>query len=307
VNALPASEGASSNGLQVGDKVLSINGTKNPTWEQALSQSVQATPGSVLKLLVSNNGATREVSVPASANPYERTFGYSPIPATIGEVAIGTPADRGGLQDGDTVTGVDGQKIQYWDQFVDQVRNSGGKTLQLEVNRAGRNVSLSVTPQKGLTDSTDNYYQIGIQRQLALAYDHVGPVNAVKAAVLQTGGLVTQTVDVVVKLVSGRVSVKQLQSVVGISRTAGQAVAQGAYAVIMFMSLISVNLGILNLLPIPILDGGHILLLSLEGIRRRDFSLAFKERFIQVGLVFLLALIVYVTYNDVARMLSRHS
>jgi regulator of sigma E protease len=140
-----------------------------------------------------------------------------------------------------------------------------------------------------------------------LAYDHVGPVNAVKAAVLQTGGLVTQTVDVVVKLVSGRVSVKQLQSVVGISRTAGQAVAQGAYAVIMFMSLISVNLGILNLLPIPILDGGHILLLSLEGIRRRDFSLAFKERFIQVGLVFLLALIVYVTYNDVARMLSRHS
>jgi len=73
------------------------------------------------------------------------------------------------------------------------------------------------------------------------------------------------------------------------------------------MAALSINLGILNLLPIPILDGGHILLLSLEGIRRRDFSLAFKERFIQVGLVFLLALIVYVTYNDVARMLTRHS
>jgi len=76
---------------------------------------------------------------------------------------------------------------------------------------------------------------------------------------------------------------------------------------VQLMAVLSVNLGILNILPIPILDGGQILLLSLEGIRRRDFSLAFKERFIQVGLVFLLALIAYVTYNDVARMLIRHS
>jgi len=143
--------------------------------------------------------------------------------------------------------------------------------------------------------------------EFAVSYQHVGPVQALKASSLQTASLVTQTIDVVGKLVSGRVSVKQLQSVVGISRTAGQAVAQGAYAVIGFMALISVNLGILNLLPIPILDGGHIVLLSLEGLRRRDFSLAFKERFIQVGLVFLLALIVYVTYNDVARMLTHHS
>jgi regulator of sigma E protease len=112
---------------------------------------------------------------------------------------------------------------------------------------------------------------------------------------------------VVVKLVTGRVSVKDLQSVVGISRAAGEAVSFGPSATILFMALISVNLGILNLLPIPILDGGQILLLSLEGLRRRDFSLAFKERFIQVGLVFLLALIVYVTYNDVARMLAHHS
>ena len=156
-------------------------------------------------------------------------------------------------------------------------------------------------------DGAENYYQIGIQREFALTYQRVGPVQAVKAAGLQTAGIVSQTIDVFSKLLSGRISVKQLQSVVGISRTAGQAVQQGAYAVIGFMALISVQLGILNLLPIPILDGGHILLLSLEGIRRRDFSLTFKERFIQVGLVFLLALIVYVTYNDVARLLTRHS
>jgi regulator of sigma E protease len=307
ITAFPAAQSNNPSSLRPGDTVVSINGTKNPTWEQALGISLQAAPGSTLKLQVSNNGATREVDVPSSTNPYARTFGYSPIPPTIGEVAIGTPADRAGLHDGDIVRAVDGQKIQFWDQFVDLVRSSGGKTLQLDVDRNGQHVALSVTPQKGITDGAENYYQIGIQREFALTYERVGPIKAIKAATLQTASIVTQTIGVVGKLLSGRVSVKQLQSVVGISRTAGQAVAQGSFAIIEFMALISVNLGILNLLPIPILDGGHIVLLSLEGLRRRDFSLAFKERLIQVGLVFLLALIAYVMYNDVARMLTRHS
>jgi len=164
-----------------------------------------------------------------------------------------------------------------------------------------------VTPKQGVIDAAEKYYLIGVQREFSLSYNRVGPREALRAATAQTASLVTQTVDVVAKLLSGRVSVKQLQSVVGISRSAGEAVSQGAFAIIQFMALISVNLGILNLLPIPILDGGHILLLSLEGIRRRDFSLAFKERFIQVGLVFLLVLIAYVMYNDVMRMLPTHS
>jgi regulator of sigma E protease len=307
VAGLPSSLADNPSGLRVGDKILSINSVKNPTWEQAQAISMQEPPGSTLKLQVANDGSKREVDVPSSNNPYARTFGYSPIPPVIGEVALGTPADRAGLRPGDLVTAVDGKKIEFWDQFVDLVRNSGGKTLQLQVQRKGQPVALSVTPQKGINDGAENYFQIGIQRELALTYQRVGPVQAVKASAAQTGALVVQTVDVVGKLLSGRVSVKQLTSVVGISRTAGQAVSQGFYPSIWFMALISVNLGILNLLPIPILDGGHIVLLAAEGIRRRDFSIAFKERMIQVGLVFLLVLIVYVTYNDVARMLIHHS
>lgn len=307
VAGLPAAQLNNPSGLQVGDRVLSINGTKNPTWDQAQAIAMQAAPGTPLKLVVSNNGVTRNVEVHATNNPLTRTFGYAPIPATIGEVAPGTPADRAGLRSGDIVRAVDGQKIQYWDEFVDLVRNSGGKTLQLDVDRKGKQLSLSVTPQQGVIDGAEKYYQIGIQREFSLSYQHVGPIEAFKAAGQLTGSFISQTIDVVGKLLSGRVSVKQLQSVVGISRTAGQAVNEGAYAVISFMALISVNLGILNLLPIPILDGGNILLLCLEGLRRRDFSLAFKERFIQVGLVFLLVLIVYVMYNDVVRMLPLHS
>jgi regulator of sigma E protease len=307
ITALPAGQLSNPAGLQPGDTVLSINGTKNPTWEQAQVISMQAAPGSTLKLQVSNNGATREVDIPANNNPYARTFGYSPVPPVIGEVAIGTPADRAGLHDGDLVRAIDGQQIDHWDQFVDLVRGSGGKTLKLDIDRKGQPLVLFVTPQKGVSDGAENTYQVGMLPQFAFTYQRVGPIEAVRDSSLQTASLVTQTIGVVGKLLSGRVSVKQLQSVVGISRTAGQAVAQGAYAVLGFMALISVNLGILNLLPIPILDGGHIVLLSLEGIRRRDFSLAFKERLIQVGLVFLLVLVVYVTYNDVARMIMRHS
>lgn len=307
VAGLPASLQNNPSGLQVGDKVLSINGVKNPTWEQAQNISFQAAPGTPLKLEVMNNGVKREVQLSSSADPYARTFGYAAIPPTVGEVAPGAPADHAGLRPGDTVRAVDGQPIQFWDEFVDRVRSSGGKPLQLDVDRGSQHLTLAVTPRQGITEAAEKRYQIGIQREFSLSYNRVGPIDAFKAAGLQTASLVTQTVDVVGKLISGRYSVKQLQSVVGISRMAGEAVAQGVFAIISFMALISVNLGILNLLPIPILDGGHILLLSLEGIRRRDFSMAFKERFVQVGLVFLLVLIVYVMYNDVVRMLPLHS
>jgi regulator of sigma E protease len=307
VAGLPAAQQGRASGLEVGDKVVSINGTKDPTWEKAQIISMDATPGSILKLQVVNDGVTRDVELHSTNDPYAWTFGYSSVPAVIGEVALGTPADRGGLRDGDSVRAVNGHKVACWDEFVDLVRNSGGKTLQLDIDRKGQQIALSVTPQKGITDGAEQYYQIGIQREFSVAYERVGPVQSFKDAGLKTASLVTQTIGVVGKLLSGRVSVKQLQSVVGISRSAGQAVAQGAYAVIGFMALISVNLGILNLLPIPILDGGNILLLAMEGVRRRDFSLAFKERFVQVGLVFLLVLMAYVMYNDVARMLMRHS
>jgi regulator of sigma E protease len=116
-----------------------------------------------------------------------------------------------------------------------------------------------------------------------------------------------QVIDTVGKLVTRKIAAKELQSFIGIANEAGHAVQEGTFAVVTLMAGLSLNLGILNLLPIPILDGGHILLLALEGLRRRDFSLAFKERFIQVGLVFLLVLIAYVMYNDVMRILPLHS
>jgi regulator of sigma E protease len=307
VVAASPSQQSAENSLQAGDHVLSVNNLKNPTWEQVQSLLSRTAPGTSLSVEVENNGATRTVSLPWKNDPGSRPFGYLPIPARISEVASGTPASHAGLRAGDVVRAIDGQKIEYWDQFVDLVRGSGGKTLQLEVERAGQTVTLAVTPKQGIADTSDTKYQIGVAPEPALAYKRVGLAQSVSEARSRTWDIVEETFGVFGKLFSGRVSVKQLQSVVGISRAAGEAVSQGPFIVINLMALISVNLGILNLLPIPILDGGHILLLSLEGLRRRDFSLAFKERFIQVGLVFLLVLFAYVMYNDVARLFPGHS
>ena len=128
--------------------------------------------------------------------------------------------------------------------------------------------------------------------------------QAAEFAFVRTEDFFGQTVGVVKKLFTGRVSVKQLRSVVGIAQASGDAVRRGPLDVVLLMAFISVNLGILNLLPIPILDGGQILMLSIEGLIRRDLSLAVKERFVQVGFVFLLLLFAYVMYNDLARMIT---
>jgi regulator of sigma E protease len=293
--------------LHVGDKIISVDGTPTPNWEAVQVNTDKVYRGSPAKVTVENSGVTRVVEIPATTSLTSHIFGYHPIPAKVSQTLPGKPAARAGMKDGDIITAVDGRKISYWEEFVDVIHGSEGKTLKADVSRNGQTVPLEITPTVTTAENGEKIYQIGIAPDIAVAYKRVGPVTAVRSALGQTKELVSETLGVIGKLFSGRVSVKELQSVVGISRAAGEAVSLGAFAVVNFMALISVNLGILNLLPIPILDGGHILMLTLEGIRRRDFSLTFKERFIQVGLVFLLALFAYVMYNDVVRLLPTHS
>jgi len=291
-----------------GDKILSLNGVKNPTWEQAAKAIKEETPGNPLSAQVENGGVQRTVQTTLTDSASsDRLLGYPPLLPVLDEVAPGSPADHAGLKESDTIQSVDGQKIEYWGQFVDRVRGSDGKPVQLDLLRNGQAVHTQVTPAQGLTESGEKIYQVGVAVRDQTSYRREGLGEGLHDAVIMTGERISETVGVVAKLFSGRVSVKQLQGVVGISRAAGEAVRKGALAVLSLMVLISVNLGILNLLPIPILDGGNILLLAIEGIMRRDLSMAFKERFVQVGFVFLLAIMAYAVYNDVMRMLPIHS
>jgi regulator of sigma E protease len=305
---LPANSQTTSAPLQTGDTVVSLNDIKNPTWEQAEDQIRGNAAGGTLKLEVENKGVRRHAEITVKqAEPIDRILGYLPISAVIGDIFPGAPADRAGIREKDIIQAVNGQKVEYWDQFVDYVRGSGGKSLQLDVQRNGQALHLTVTPKQGAADASTSNYQIGVGPDPDIIYHRIGIAASASAATGKTLEMVADTLGVFGKLFSGRVSVKQLQGAVGITRLAGDAVRKGPSAVISVMVLISVNLGILNLLPIPILDGGNILLLAIEGGLRRDLSLAFKERFIQVGLVFLFVLIAYAMYNDVVRLLPSHS
>jgi len=312
VKGVPANSPAAMAGLQAGDTVVSINGERSSDWAQAGKTISQVQPNTKLSLEAENAGTRRTLEIPVQAKDIEqpeRLIGFAPVKPLLEDVAPGMPAARAGLKESDLIVSVDGKKIQWWGEFTERIRGSNGKPVALEVERKGQILHLTVTPapQPSPNGRGETVYQIGVQRHEDLSYKRVNFVDGTRDAGLKTFETIEETIGVVGRLLSGRVSVKQLQSVVGISRAAGQAVHQGPLAVISLMVLISVNLGILNLLPIPILDGGTILLLAIEGGLRRDLSLAFKERFVQVGLVFLLVLFAYVMYNDVVRLLPTHS
>src|SRR5580658_1482024 len=308
VTGTPGNADTTPSVLKPGDTVLSINGTATPNWEQALRALKDVVPGTTVKMEVDDSGTRQTIEVPIKdkSDP-SRIFGFVPIRPIIDQIAQGAPADRAGLQEGDEITAVNGTHIDYWEQFQQFTRSSNGQPMTLDLIRKGQPVRLVVTPEKGAAGTGENVYQIGIGPRDDSIYKRVSFSESVKIAGVETADTIEQTVDVVGKLFSGRVSIKQLQGPVGISHMAGQAVRKGPPYVVTLMVVISINLGILNLLPIPILDGGNILLLAIEGIMRRDLSMSFKERFVQVGLVFLLVIFAIVMYNDILRRISSHS
>lgn len=306
VVGIPANTSAANGGLQVGDRVMELNGQKNPTWEQADQALSAASAGAALSMQVENGGAVRNVNV-AVGKDSDLIFGFQPIPPVLDEISPGLPADRAGLKTGDKIVSINGQPLQWWDQFRGRLRESGGAPVTLEVQRKNERKTFRVTPEKQPTPRGDQVYVIGVSVKQEVRYRPMPFTQSVRLATEKTGETIAGTVEIVGKLVSGKVSIKQLRGPVGITSEAGKAVKRGPASVLILMVLISVNLGILNLLPIPILDGGNILLLAIEGSLRRDLSMAFKERYVQVGLLFLLVIFAIVMYHDVLRQLPFHS
>ncbi len=306
--AFSSDKDAPKSDLRVGDTVRSINGTAVANWDDAFKAIENAGFAEPLRVEVQQDGVTRTVVIPVkNLTAASLALGDVPIPAILDDLQPGYPAEKSGLKDGDVIKSIDGQPIQYWGQFVDSVRNSGGKSLAISVERQGQAVLVNVAPLLKTNDAGEPTYQVGAAPQDDTLYQKVSVAQALKEGVSRTGFIIEKTAGTVGLLFSGKVSINQLQGPVGISHLAKQAVERGAGAVISLMALISVNLGILNLLPIPILDGGNILLLAVEGVIRRDLSMGFKERFVQVGLVFLLVLFAIVMYHDVLRRLAAHS
>src|SRR5215470_14280038 len=296
--------------LRIGDRVVSINTVQNPTWEQAERALSEAQAGSSVALEIENkDGRHRtELKIPAKdSDQLGLLLGYAPVLPVVDEVTQGYPADKAGVKKGDRVLTVNGQPISLWGQFYDRIRASGGSPIALDVQRGTGQAHVVITPQKEPTRDGTFAWVIGVGPVENFHYKRMAFTEAVNISSYKTYNTIAGTLDIVKMLLSGQVSIKQLQGPVGISSEAAKAVKRGFAWVISLMVLISVNLGILNLLPIPILDGGNILLLAIEGTLRRDLSLTFKERYIQVGLVFLLVLFAIVMYHDVLRQIPSHS
>jgi len=226
----------------------------------------------------------------------------------IGGVMEKMAAARAGLARGDTVLAIDGKPIATWDELSDTVRASGGAPLRLSVQRAtGAVEELVVTPEEKpdrtpFGEEIGRAYLIGIERFVEIA--PVSLTSAIGLGAYQTYFWVKMTLLSVVKIFQGSVSARDLGGPILIVRAAGQQAELGLEYLIRFLGLISVNLGVLNLLPIPVLDGGHLLFFACEAVRGRPLAIRHREMAQQVGLFLLLALMVFVVYNDITRIMA---
>jgi regulator of sigma E protease len=307
VVSLPKDSPLIAAGVEPGDRITSLNGVASPTW-WSIRDAEFNKAGQKFQISFEHKGELHTTDVTTSGMQIpDLLFGYPPNRPIVGSAERDKPAYRAGIRRDDLILSINGRPLNNWQEMVTAIQGSAGKPLQTIVKRKNQTLALTVTPVQDKNDKGEITWIIGIRPGQEYSFRKVGMKQSVVAATDFTVGGTWQVIDIVGKLITGKVAAKQLQSVIGIASEAGAAVQEGTFAVVTLMAALSLNLGILNLLPIPILDGGNILLLAMEGIRRRDFSLSFKERFVQLGLVFLLVLFAYVMYNDVMRLLPIHS
>ncbi|GBD25001.1 Metalloprotease MmpA [bacterium HR30] len=226
----------------------------------------------------------------------------------VGNVVPDMPAAAAGVQPGDLVKAVDGKPVSTWEELSRTIRQSGPKPLTLQVERNGEQLELTVTPkekeEKNLFgEVTGKAYLIGIERGLDKI--EVGPLGAIGMGAQQTVWWVVTIFTSLAKMIQGKIPASEIGGPILIAQAAGEQARLGLEYLLHFMAVISVNLGVLNLLPVPILDGGHLLFFLIEAIRRRPLDTRYREIAQQVGLILLLALMVFAFYNDIARVLQR--
>lgn len=224
----------------------------------------------------------------------------------VGNVTEGAPAAVAGLREGDRVLGVDGQPVALFDDMVRHVTASQGRTLRLDVERDGKPLQLDLAPAPtpGVTDlgQPTTIYRIGVSSHPRFTERvALGPVGALGKAWKDTAHIVGLTIRGLGMLVSGGASLRSVAGPIGIAEMVHESAKSGVWAVVGFMCFFSVNLAIFNLLPIPVLDGGHILFFAIEWLRGRPVNARFQEVTTKIGLGLLLALMGMALFNDVTR------
>ncbi len=227
----------------------------------------------------------------------------------VGEVRTDSPAHAGGLEQGDRIVRIGGQSIANWSEMAEVISQSRGRALSFRVERRGTGgVELRITPEKqkmkNIFGEEKTRYVIGITAAGETAAKRLGPIGAVKESLIRTYLITKLTIVSVVKLIQGAISVKTLGGPIMIAQIAGEQAEQGPVNLLFFIALVSINLGILNLLPIPVLDGGHLMFFTVEAVTGRPVSIKTREMAQQVGILILMMLMIFVFYNDIMRIVS---
>ncbi len=289
-------------GVEPGDRIVAIDGQPVDSWLKALD-TFAIRPNQTVALTVERAGQTVESELAIEARG-EEGIGYTGLfPAVqprVEGLSEGDPAEKAGLLKGDVIIKVDDKPIFSNQELIKAIEGKEGQPVTLAILRNGSPQEITVTPEK-----KGERFLIGIELPSPVALQQISnPVKAFGAAVSESVRLTQLTFVVLGRLIQRKLSMRQMMGPIGIARASGQAAKSGARNLFTLMAVISLQLGIFNLLPIPVLDGGHIAIILLEGLARRDFSLQMKERVLQVGFVLLLLLMVTVIYVDLSKIES---
>lgn len=283
-------------GLQTGDRIVEIDGREVPDWE-AYGLAIIAKAGRDVQLVAVRDGRRQRFTVtPEGRTKYDiGDIGVHPkINPQIAAVTAGSPAEQTGLRRGDVILAIDGAKDVRNDELVEHIRAANDTPVTLRIRRGAEERGVTVTPKNNV---------IGVQLSpFETRTIDPGPLQAVGMSFQRNWEWTRLIFSTLVGLFTRETSVKQLMGPVGIAGISGDAAQLGWLPLFNLMAMISLNLGLLNLLPIPVLDGGHIAIMAMEGAARRDFSMRVKERLLLAGFVVLMALMATVIYNDLTRV-----
>jgi regulator of sigma E protease len=311
-------------GFQPGDELILIGNREAGSWETSLFAFIgKSLDGRELEVQVrdaSGDELVRRIPSDAVRSLAEEPdllgrLGLTPerpvLPPVIGELVAGEAAERAGLKVGDRILAVDGGPIESWENWVGLVREHAGETLDLDLERAdGERLSLSITPGSTLVDgNTVGRIGAGVLVPDSLMDDYrvevsYGPVESLGRAVSKTVDMSVMTLRVVGKMLIGQASVENLSGPITIAETAGRTASYGLDSFVKFLAIVSISLGILNLLPIPILDGGHLLYFFIEWVKGSPVSEAAQIQGQKIGLFLLAALMTLAFYLDLSRLLG---
>jgi len=293
--------------LQPGDRILSVNGTLVRQWGD-VPDGIMAARADTVRIAVEGKP---DVVLPIHPDAIEERAQAAQAvgswrPAVVGSVDPGTPARRAGLQAGDTIVTVDDVPTPQWWDLMSAISSRPGQPVSLLVGGASGRRTVSVTPMPEVVKDSDGTERtigrIGVRNQGQVVYEPLTLGQAVEEGFHATVNASTTVVRAVRGMLTGRVSSRSIGGPIAIGQQAAASAQLGLSALVAFLGVISINLAVLNLLPIPILDGGQFLFLLAEGILRRPLSLKLRERLTLVGLVLVVALMVFAFSNDLRRL-----